>query len=43
MVWLFAPFSSILTDEFAKALTHHSRTTKAALFGAVTAHTRTSI
>ena len=32
-VWLFAPFSSILTYEFAKALTHHPRTTKAALFG----------
>jgi hypothetical protein len=33
VVWLFAPFSSILTYEFAKALTHHPRTTKAALFG----------
>ena len=33
VVWLFAPFSSILTYEFAKALTHHPRATKAALFG----------
>ena len=32
-VWLFAPFSSILMYEFAKALTHHPRATKAALFG----------
>jgi uncharacterized membrane protein len=32
-VWLFAPFSSILTYEFAKALTHHPRATKVALFG----------
>jgi hypothetical protein len=32
-VWLVAPFSSILTYEFAKALTHHPRTTQAALFG----------
>jgi hypothetical protein len=32
-VWLFAPFSSILTYEFARALTHHPRTTRAALFG----------
>ena len=34
VVWLFAPFSSILTYEFAKALTHHPRPIKAALFGA---------
>jgi hypothetical protein len=33
VVWLFAPFSSILTYEFAKALTHHPRATKVALFG----------
>jgi hypothetical protein len=33
VVWLFAPFSSILTYEFAKALTHHPRPTKVALFG----------
>ena len=33
VVWLFAPFSSILTYEFAKAFTHHPRATKAALFG----------
>src|SRR5215204_4649967 len=32
-VWLFAPFSSILTYEFAKALTHHPRETTVALFG----------
>jgi hypothetical protein len=32
-VWLFAPFSSILTYEFAKALTHHPQPTRAALFG----------
>jgi len=34
-VWLFTPFSCILTYEFAKALTHHPRTTKVALFGSV--------
>ena len=33
VVWIFAPFSSILTYEFAKALTHHPGTTRAALFG----------
>ena len=33
MVWIFAPFSSILTYEFAKALTHHPRGIKVALFG----------
>jgi hypothetical protein len=33
VVWLFAPFSSILMYEFAKALTHHPRSTRAALFG----------
>jgi hypothetical protein len=33
IVWLFAPFSSILTYEFAKALTHHPRAIKVALFG----------
>ena len=38
-VWLFAPFSSILTYEFAKALTHHPGTTRAALFGSVAART----
>ena len=37
-VWLFAPFSSILTYEFAKALTHHPRPTRIALFGSATAH-----
>jgi hypothetical protein len=42
VVWLFAPFSSILTYEFAKALTHHPRPTAAALFGAVAAHPRAS-
>jgi len=43
VVWLFAPFSSILTYEFAKALTHHPGTTKAALFGSVATHARTTI
>ena len=33
IVWLFAPFSSILTYEFAKALMHHPRAIKVALFG----------
>ena len=33
VVWLFAPFASILTYEFAKALTHHPRAIKDALFG----------
>ena len=42
-VWLFAPFSSILTYEFAKALTHHSRPTRVALFGSVAARARTSV
>jgi hypothetical protein len=34
VVWLFAPFASVLTYEFAKALTHHPRPTSVALFGA---------
>ncbi len=38
VVWLFAPFSSILSYEFAKALTHHPRSTRVALFGSVAAH-----
>jgi hypothetical protein len=33
-VWVFAPFSSILTYEFAKALMHHAGSTREALFGA---------
>ena len=33
VVWLFAPFSSILTYEFAKAFTHHPQSTRVALFG----------
>jgi hypothetical protein len=37
-VWLFAPFSSILTYEFTKALMHHPRTTRLALFGASPPH-----
>ena len=41
-VWLFAPFSSVLTYEFAKALTHHSRSIKTALFGSVATHARTT-
>jgi hypothetical protein len=32
-VWLFAPLSTILIYEFAKALTHHPRATWVALFG----------
>lgn len=42
VVWLFAPFSSILTYEFAKALTHHPRSTKAALFGSAAERASTS-
>jgi hypothetical protein len=42
-VWLFAPFASILTYEFAKALTHHPRPTGAALFGPSAARERTSV
>jgi len=34
VVWLFAPLSTILIYEFAKALTHHPRATIIALFGA---------
>lgn len=41
-VWLFAPFSSILTYEFAKALTHHPRATTVALFGPAATRARTS-
>ena len=33
VVWLFAPLSTILIYEFAKALTHHPRAARAALFG----------
>jgi hypothetical protein len=33
VVWLFAPFSTILIYEFAKALTHHPRSITIALFG----------
>ena len=32
-VWLCAPFSSVLAYEFAKALSHHPRGTREALFG----------
>jgi hypothetical protein len=35
VVWLFAPFSSILTYEFFKALMHHPRSPRVALFGSV--------
>jgi len=42
-VWFFAPFSSILTYEFAKALTHHPRATRVALFGSDAARARTSV
>ena len=41
-VWLFAPFSSVLTYDFAKALMHHPRSTKTALFGSVATHARTT-
>ena len=34
VVWLFAPFASVLTYEFAKALTHHPKPARVALFGA---------
>lgn len=34
-VWLLAAFSSILIYEFAKALTHHPRSIKVALFGSL--------
>jgi hypothetical protein len=43
VVWLFAPFSSILIYEFAKALTHHPRPTKVALFGSRTSRARTAM
>ena len=42
-VWLFAPLSSILTYEFTKALTHHPRATRVALFGSPAARARTSV
>jgi hypothetical protein len=42
-VWLFAPFSSILTYEFAKALTHHPRAIGEALFGSAPRRARTSV
>ena len=35
VVWLFAPLSTVLIYEFAKALTHHPRPTGIALFGPV--------
>jgi hypothetical protein len=43
VVWLFAPFSSILIYEFAKALTHHPRPTTVALFGPSGSRARMSI
>ena len=42
-VWIFAPFSSILIYEFAKALTHHPRPTTVALFGPSGSRARMSI
>ena len=42
-VWLFAPFSSILTYEFAKALAHHPRAIKVSLFGSVARRERPSV
>jgi hypothetical protein len=43
VVWLFAPFSSLLIYEFAKALTHHPRPTKVALLGSRTSRARTAV
>ena len=43
VVWLFAPFSCILIYEFAKALTHHPRSTIVALFGSLASRARTSV
>ena len=42
-VWLFAPFSSILMYEFAKALAHHPRANKVALFGSVAGRGSSSV
>ena len=42
-VWLFAPFSSILIYELAKALTHHPRSPRVALFGSVASRNRTDL
>ena len=42
-VWIFAPFSSVLIYEFAKALTHHPRATRVALFGDLDPRTRTFV
>jgi hypothetical protein len=42
VVWLFAPFASILTYEFAKALAHHPRPVREALFGADASRPRSS-
>jgi hypothetical protein len=42
VVWLCAPLSSILTYEFAKALTHHPRAIKVALFGSDATRARLS-
>jgi hypothetical protein len=39
-VWLFAPLSSVLIYEFAKALMHHPRATRVALFGSNARRTR---
>jgi hypothetical protein len=33
VVWIFASFASVLTYEFAKALTHHPKPSRGALFG----------
>jgi hypothetical protein len=43
VVWLFAPFASILTYEFAKALAHHPQPTRVALFGPHAGKTRLSV
>jgi hypothetical protein len=43
IVWLFAPFASVLTYEFAKALAHHPRAIKQALFGPDAIHARPTV
>jgi len=40
-VWLFTPFSCLLSYEFAKALAHHPAPIRVALFGSVGKRART--
>jgi hypothetical protein len=42
VVWLFAPFASILTYEFVKALIYHPRPIKEALFGPAATRARSA-